>query len=63
MSIVHGGCSICNIYRSGATTQTYMVPNTDNTAAESYTCVVTVSTVASSESSTFSLGVTGIVVC
>ena len=54
-----------NCHRNGATVQTYTVPNSDNSAAGSYTCMVTVSTVASSESSAFSLGVTGngIVVC
>ena len=42
-----------NCYRSGATNQTYMVPNSDNSAAGDYTCIVTVSTVASSESSSY----------
>ena len=51
-----------NCYRSGATSQTYTVPNTDNSAAGDYTCIVTVHTVASSESSAFSLGVAGILV-
>ena len=52
-----------NCLRNGATVQTYTVPNSDNSAAGRYTCMVTVSTVASSEGSVFSLGVTGIVVC
>ena len=50
-----------NCHRSGATSQTYPVPNTDNNAAGDYTCMVTVSTIASSESSAFSVGVTGII--
>ena len=49
-----------NCLRNGATSQTYPVPNSDNSAAGDYTCMVTASTVASSESSAFSLGVTGI---
>ena len=52
-----------NCHRSGATSQTYPVPKSDNSASGSYTCMVTVSTVASPESSGFSLGVTGIVAC
>ena len=49
-----------NCHRSGATSQTYTVPNTDNTAAGDYTCMVTVSTVASSDSSAHTLTATGI---
>ena len=49
-----------NCHRSGATSQTYTVPNTDNTAAGDYTCMVTVSTVASSDSSAYTLTATGI---
>ena len=49
-----------NCLRSGATSQTYPVPNSDNSAAGDYTCMVTVSALESSESTTFSLGVTGI---
>ena len=37
-----------------------MVPNTDNSAAGSYTCMVTVSGVASSYSDAFTLSATGI---
>ena len=47
-----------NCHRSG-TSQTYTVPNADNSAVGSYTCMVTVSTVASSESSGYSLTATG----
>ena len=38
-----------------------MVPNSDNSAAGDYTCMVTVHAVASSESSAFTLDVAGIV--
>ena len=53
---------IVNCHRSGATSQTYTVPNYDNSAAGSYTCTVTVSTVSSSESSSYSLTATGILI-
>ena len=49
--------------RSGATSQTYTVPNSDSSAGGSYTCIVTVHTIESFESSGFSLSVTGIVAC
>ena len=49
-----------NCNRSGAASQTYTVPNYNNSAAGSYTCMVTVSTVSSSESSSYSLTATGI---
>ena len=48
--------------RSGATSQTYTVPNSDSSAGGSYTCIVAVHTIESSESSGFSLGVTGIAI-
>ena len=48
-----------NCLRNGATVQTYTVPNTDNSAAGSYTCMVTVSTAASSESPSHTLTATG----
>ena len=48
-----------NCYRDGAISQTYTVPNTDNTAAGDYTCMVTVHTVTSSESSSYSITATG----
>ena len=51
-----------NCPRNGATSQTYPVPNSDISSAGDYTCMVTVSTIESSESSTFSLGVTGILI-
>ena len=47
-------------YRISFTTETITIPNKDNNSAGDYICMVTVSTVASSESSAFSLGVTGI---
>ena len=50
-----------NCHRSGAASQTYTVPNTDNSAAGDYTCMVTAYTISSSESSGYSLTVTGIV--
>ena len=49
-----------NCPRSGATSQTYTVSNSDNSAAGSYSCIVTVSTVTSPESSCYSLSGTGI---
>ena len=52
-----------NCHRNGATGQIYTVPNSDNSAAGDYICIVTVHTVASSESSAFTLGVTGIAAC
>ena len=49
-----------NCHRSGATIQTYPVPNSDDSSAGDCTCMVTVHTIESSESSAFSFGVTGI---
>ena len=51
-----------NRHRSGAASNAYTIPNYDNSAAGSYTCMVTVSTVASSESSSYSLIATGILI-
>ena len=51
-----------NCHRNGATTQTYKVPNSNSNAVGYYTCMVTVSTVASSESYTYSLIATGILI-
>ena len=51
-----------NCRRSGYTSQTYLVPNSDKSAAGSYTCMVTVSAGASSESSSYSLTATGILI-
>ena len=49
-----------NCLRNGATSQTYPVPNSDDSSAGDYTCTVTAHTIESSESSAFSFGVTGI---
>ena len=49
-----------NCHRSGATSQTYPVPNSDDSSAGDYTCTVTAHTIESFESSAFSFGVTGI---
>ena len=51
-----------NWLRSGATSQTYTVPNSDNSAAGDYACMVTVSTIESSESSSYSIAATGILI-
>ena len=52
---------IINIsFRAGASSQTYTVPTADNTAEGSYTCLVTVLGVSSSESAEFSLTAAGI---
>ena len=48
------------IYRSGETDMHYIVPTTDNSAAGSYTCSVTISTIPSTESTEYSLTVTGL---
>ena len=49
-----------NIYRSGETSTNYVVPTTDNTAAGSYTCSVTVSTIASTDSIGYVVTATGL---
>ena len=51
-----------NFHRSGATSTIYIVTTSDNSAVGDYTCMVTVSTVESSESPAYSLSATGIVV-
>ena len=51
-----------NCHSGGTTSQTYTVPNSNGNAAGDYTCKVTVSTVASSESSSYSLKATGILI-
>ena len=47
-------------FRAGASSQTYTLPNTENTAEGSYTCVLTILGVSSSESTELSLTATGI---
>ena len=49
--------SIC---RSGETSMNYVVPITDNSAAGSYTCSVTVSTIASTDSTGYAVTATGL---
>ena len=49
-----------NICRSGATTTNYVVPTTDNSAAGSYTCSVTVSTITSTDSTGYAVTATGL---
>ena len=49
-----------NIYRSGQTGAQYVVPTTDNTAAGLYTCSVTVSTVASEDSTGYRITAAGL---
>ena len=49
-----------NICRSGETSANYVVPTTDNTAAGSYTCSVTVSTIASTDSTGYAVTATGL---
>ena len=49
-----------NICRSGETSTNYVVPTTDNTAAGSYTCSVTVSTIASTDSTGYAVTATGL---
>ena len=49
-----------NICRSGETSTSYVVPTTDNTAAGSYTCSVTVSTIASTDSTGYAVTATGL---
>ena len=49
-----------NICRSGETSTNYIVPTTDNSAAGSYTCSVTVSTVASTDSTGYAVTATGL---
>ena len=51
------------IPRDGETSETYIVPVTDNTGEGSYTCRVTVSTVASSESTSLNLGSSASGIC
>ena len=49
-----------NICRSGETSANYIVPTTDNSAAGSYTCSVTVSTIASTDSTGYAVTATGL---
>ena len=53
-------CTTLNICRSGETSTNYVVPTTDNTAAGSYTCSVTVSTIASTDSTGYAVTATGL---
>ena len=49
-----------NICRSGETSTNYIVLTTDNSAAGSYTCSVTVSTIASTDSTGYAVTATGL---
>ena len=49
-----------NICRSGETNTNYILPTTDNSAAGSYTCSVTVSTIASADSTGYMVTATGL---
>ena len=49
-----------NICRSGETSTNYVVPTTDNSAAGSYTCSVTVSTITSTDSTGYAVTATGL---
>ena len=51
-----------NCPRSGFTSNVYALPNTDNSAAGEYTCMVAVSTVESAESTGYSITATGILI-
>ena len=48
-----------NTYSDGDTSQQYIVPTTDNSAAGSYTCSVTVSTIVSTDSTGYAVTATG----
>ena len=52
-------CNV-NICRSGETSKNYIVPTTNNSAAGSYTCSVTVSTIASKDSTGYAVTATGL---
>ena len=49
-----------NFCRIGETNTNYVVPNTDNSAAGSYTCSVTISTVASTDSTGYAVTATSL---
>ena len=48
------------IYRNGATSSQYAVPTEDDSAEGSYTCIVTVSTIASTDSTGYAVIATGL---
>ena len=49
-----------NIYRNGVTSSQYVVPTEDDSTEGSYTCSVTVSTIASPDSVGYSVTATGL---
>ena len=49
-----------NIYRNGVTSSQYAVPTEDDSAEGSYTCSVTVSTIASIDSTGYAVIATGL---
>ena len=49
-----------NICRSGETSTNYIVPTTDNSAVGSYTCSITVSTIASTDSTGYAVTAIGL---
>ena len=49
-----------NICRSGETSRNYIVPTTNNSAAGSYTCSVTISKVVSTDSTGYAVTATGL---